>query len=133
MISVFGLWIREDVYFNIVAYSTAKSVKVIEYVGYNWYFNTKSISNTSQRGFNPDLNVVYVLDKIYQRIGNTQKVYSYFYVRYGIWYLLFSGRKASRDAFLKEYKRIFEWYEKMRYQKFPLFGKETKGDSFLQN
>ncbi len=106
------MWIREDVYFNIVAYSTAKSVKVIEYVGYNWYFNTKSISNTSQRGFNPDLNVVYVLDKIYQRIGNTQKVYSYFYVRYGIWYLLFSGRKASRDAFLKEYKRIFEWYEK---------------------
>lgn len=102
-ISFLDCGLGEDVYFNIVAYSTAKSVKVIEYVGYNWYFNTKSISNTSQRGFNPDLNVVYVLDKIYQRIGNTQKVYSYFYVRYGIWYLLFSGRKASRDAFLKEY------------------------------
>ena len=66
-ISFLDCGLGEDVYFNIVAYSTAKSVKVIEYVGYNWYFNTKSISNTSQRGFNPDLNVVYVLDKIYQR------------------------------------------------------------------
>ena len=74
-ISFLDCGLGEDVYFNIVAYSTAKSVKVIEYVGYNWYFNTKSISNTSQRGFNPDLNVVYVLDKIYQRIGNTQKVF----------------------------------------------------------
>ena len=69
---------------------------------------------------------------MYKRQGNTQKVYSYFYVRYGIWYLLFSGRKASRDAFLKEYKRIFEWYEKNAIpKKFPLFGKETKGDSFF--
>lgn len=122
----------EDVYFNVVAYSKTKSVKVIDYVGYNWYFNTKSVSNTSQRGFNPDLNVVHVLHNIYQRIGNSQVLYSYFYVRYGVWYLLFSGRKASSDAFLKEYKKIFGWYDQNRIQKrFPLFGKETKGDSFF--
>lgn len=41
----------EDVYFSLVAYAKTRKIKVVDYIGYNWYFNQKSVSNTSQRGF----------------------------------------------------------------------------------
>lgn len=121
----------EDVYFSLTAYACTDKIKIIDYIGYNWYFNAESVSNTSQKGFNASLNPVYLLQKIYDRIGNSKREYSYFYTRYGVWYLLFSGRNASLEAFLQEYKQIFKWYEQngIRTQ-FPLLGKATQGDSF---
>ena len=38
----------EDVFFNLKAMFVSKKIKIIEYIGYNWFFNTKSVSNTIQ-------------------------------------------------------------------------------------
>ena len=118
----------EDVYFSLVAYSCTDKIKVIDYIGYNWYFNTESVSNTSQKGFNEALDPLYLLEKIYERVGKEKAEYSYFYVRYGIWYLLFSGRNAKTDEFIREYKKILSWYELNEIRlKFPV-GKKTDGE-----
>lgn len=119
----------EDVYFSLVAYSLANNIKIVNEVGYNWYFNKESVSNTSQQGFNMQLDPLYLLGKIFERVGKREKEYDFFYVRYGIWYLLFSGKKAEKNVFLREYGRIFKWYEKHEIsEKFPIFGKSTKGE-----
>lgn len=121
----------EDVYFSIVAYSCTDKIKVIDYIGYNWYFNTKSVSNTSQKGFNPQLDPVYLLERIYQRVGIRKREYSYYYVRYGVWYLLFSGKNANKEEFLMEYRKIFLWYKTNSIEeKFPVFSKETEGEKY---
>lgn len=119
----------EDIYFSIVAYSCTNKIKTINYIGYNWYFNEESVSNTSQRGFNATLDPVYLLERIYQRVGTENEEYSYFYVRYGIWYLLFSGRNAQYNDFIREYYNIFSWYRKNDIkEKFPILSSKTKGE-----
>ena len=46
--------------------------------------------------------------------------------------VVFWQESIQRCIPFKEYNRIFEWYEKNAIpKKFPLFGKETKGDSFF--
>ena len=120
----------EDVYFSLLAYSCTDKIKIIDYIGYNWYFNNESVSNTSQKGFNKELDPVFLLNKIYERIGKKKEEYSYFYVRYGIWYLLFSGRYAESNDFVKEYKNLFSWYKSKEIKiKFPLLSKKTEGET----
>ena len=120
----------EDVYFSLLAYSCTDKIKIIDYIGYNWYFNNESVSNTSQKGFNKELDPVFLLNKIYERIGKKKEEYSYFYVRYGIWYLLFSGRYAESNDFVKEYKNLFSWYKSKEIKiKFPLLSKKTVGET----
>ena len=38
--------IGEDVYFNLQANSLTENIKIIDYTGYNWYYNGKSVTNT---------------------------------------------------------------------------------------
>ena len=38
--------IGEDVYFNLQANSLSENIKIIDYTGYNWYYNGKSVTNT---------------------------------------------------------------------------------------
>ena len=114
----------EDVYFSLVAYAKTRKIKVVDYIGYNWYFNQKSVSNTSQRGFSKELDPLYLLEKIYNEVGSGEILYSYYYIRYGIWYHLFSGRQSTKEKFLSEYKKLFLWYEKRNVPcKFPIFSR----------
>lgn len=103
--------IGEDIYFNFNAYTKTENINVIPYSGYNWWFNTKSISNTSQRGFNKNIDVCYLLNQLLDITGK-DGIYNYYYLRYAVWYLLFSGKNAKRDEFMMEYKKIFKWLKK---------------------
>ena len=119
----------EDVYFSIVAYSCTNKIKVIDYIGYNWYFNTKSVSNTSQKGFNIKLDPTYLLESIYKRVGKEKEEYTFFYIRYGIWYLLFSGKNAKKQAFMQEYSNLFSWYKMNDIKvRFPILKGKTRGE-----
>ena len=75
------------------------------------FFNEKSISNTSQRGFNPNIDIVYFLSHLLQVAGDSKYI-RYFIKRYYIWYLLFSGRAASSSSFMDQYRRIKQWISK---------------------
>lgn len=119
----------EDVYFSVMAYARTEKVEIIDYVGYNWYFNEKSVSNTSQKGISRELDPLYLLGKIYDKIGKGDRLFSYYYIRYGVWYLLFSGRRATQEEFITEYHRIFTWYrERGIPEKFPIFSRDIFGE-----
>lgn len=119
----------EDIYFSLVAYSKTKRIEIVEDTGYNWYYNEKSVSNTAQRGFNDELDELYLLNCIFDKVDCVNDFYNMFYVRYIIWYLLFSGRQANAKRFVKEYKRGFAWlYKKQIPLRFPIFSCKTKGE-----
>ncbi len=103
--------IGEDVYFNLQVFDKTKQIYTTNYIGYNWYFNDNSISNTSQRGFNKEVDILHLLDLIDEVVVNKNDYIQYFFYRYVIWYLLFSGRKSSSKEFILESKRYFNWLD----------------------
>ena len=109
-IQFFDYPIGEDVVFSLNAYNKTDKIKIIDYNGYNWFFNESSISNTSQRGFNPKIDIVYFLSQLKEVAGDSIYL-RYFIKRYYIWYLLFSGRSASSSEFMNQYRMIEEWIE----------------------
>ena len=44
--------IGEDVFFNIQAMLISDKIKIIDYIGYNWFYNEQSVSNTKQKNIN---------------------------------------------------------------------------------
>ena len=59
--------------------------------------------------------------------GNLTK---YFFYRYCVWYLLFSGRQATKAQFKSEYKRYAEWLkENGCYRTISPLSRMIKGES----
>lgn len=122
--------IGEDVYFNLSILAHNPRVKILKYIGYNWYFNSKSVSNTSQKGLSKDIDITYLLEKIDAQYIKRDELLNYYYIRYYIWYLLFSGRNSNSSRFMDEYKRIKDWYIKKNIQlNISPFSSKIKGES----
>lgn len=121
--------IGEDVYFNLDAYSKTDKIKILDYIGYNWYYNEESVSNTSQRGLEEVEQVINLLNKVYLLYENKNDLVNYFYVRYVVWYLLFSGKAASKDQFIIVSKQLFKWL-KMHdiHNKYKLLSSDIASD-----
>lgn len=113
--------IGEDIYFNLQANAMAKKVKVLEYVGYHWYLNTNSISNTMHKDIrnveiDKMLNASY--DKLKERNAITDKNYELlelYYFNFIIWVLQWTTQKTKFKEMAKEYDKLFKWLE----ERFP--------------
>lgn len=106
--------IGEDVYFSLNLYSRDIKITCFKYNGYNWFFNTKSVSNTSHRGFNKKIDITFLADRLldFNCDSNKEKEYLFYYIyKTFVWYLLFSGRNADNLSFMKEYHKMWEWYK----------------------
>ena len=103
--------IGEDVYFNLVAFAKNPKIQIIDYIGYNWFFNTKSVSNTSQRGLSKDIDIRVLLDKILIEYDKKDELIEYYFVRYFVWYMLFSGKKSSSKNFIEYYNVCKRWFK----------------------
>lgn len=122
--------IGEDVYYNLVAFSKNPKIEIMDYIGYNWFFNTKSVSNTSQRGLSKDVDIRVVLDKIVSEYTKRDKLMNYYLVRYFIWYMLFSGRKSSSENFMNYYKDCKIWFKQNQVKNnLSPFSNRLKGES----
>ena len=104
----FDYGIGEDITFNLAAYKTTDKIGLLDYKGYNWYYNNKSISNTSQRGFSPKIDILVLFSRILE-LGKPSELVVYYLKRYYVWYLLFSGRFSTDQEFIHQYIRIKEW------------------------
>ena len=104
----FDYGIGEDIIFNLAAYKATDKIGLLDYKGYNWYYNSQSISNTSQRGFSPKIDILVLFSKILE-LGKPSELEVYYLKRYYVWYLLFSGRTSSNQEFIHQYIRIKEW------------------------
>ena len=127
-IQFFDYPIGEDVIFTLTAYNLTDKIKVIDYNGYNWFFNERSISNTSQRGFNPEIDIIYFLSCLKEVAGDSEYI-KYYVKRYYIWYLLFSGKAASSKQFVEQHRRIQDWIRKENFRsKLTPFSKSVRGE-----
>ena len=102
----------EDVYFNLLAYSKNPRMKVIDDIGYYYDYNPTSLSNTLHKGFNEDVDILGLVTEINYDTFENQELNQYFIIRYLIWYLLYSGKNASKKDFMREYTKFFEWLSK---------------------
>lgn len=106
--------IGEDIYFNLVAMLFAKKVKIIDYVGYNWYYNRKSISSTKHKNFE-EVDVFMLLDSCYDELksrGLLEKNYElieFFFCRFVVWFLLYSCKGQNKKKITKIYGKLFKW------------------------
>lgn len=101
--------IGEDVYFTLALFLNNPKTTIINYKGYNWLYNDNSVSNTVQKGLNDKIDIIYFLNKIYTLNKNKDSYINYYIKRYYVWYLLFSGRGATREKFIKENEKIKRW------------------------
>jgi len=113
--------IGEDVYFNLQAISLTDKISIIDYGGYNWFYNEQSISNTEQKKAKDKANVIYLLDSCYNRlkeIGVIQKEeVEFYFIRYAVWHILFIGRNSKFEQLYSEFVKTFDWLKK----RFPAF------------
>ena len=121
--------IGEDVYFNIQAMLLSKKIKIINYIGYNWFFNTGSVSNTTQKNIS-NLQVFDLLNSCYnvtKKKNILDKNYEYlemYFIRYIVWFLLFSTKKVEYKVIKEKYNEIFNWLKERfpNYKKNKLLG-----------
>ena len=128
-IKFFSYSIGEDIIFNMDLYTLTDKIKVIDNSSYNWFYNTSSVSNTSQKVFNDDILVLFEKMKEHDQNEETK----YFIARYFIWYLLFSGRRATSGEFVQEYNKVKEWLLDNNYYHYLSFGKILKNESSFKN
>ena len=105
--------IGEDDYFSYICYLHTDKVGQVSYIGYNWYMNRGSVSNTRQYGLPRNCDLLYTLNKIneqYVAAGRRSALYDYAIYRRGVWHLLWSGAGASPERFLEEQKRFDDWF-----------------------
>lgn len=122
--------IGEDIYFNLQANAIAKKVKIIDYVGYNWYINTSSISNTTHKDIkkvevDKFLNLSY--DKLKEINGINEENYEYlelYYFNFIIWVLQWTTKTTKFKDMSKEYDKLFIWLKERfpNYRKNKLIG-----------
>ena len=120
----------EDVYFNLKAMFLSKKIKIVDYVGYNWFFNNQSVSNTTQKNIKK-LQVYELLNSCYDMLKqdnlleeNYEIIKTYF-TRYIIWLISFSTKRLPYKTISEEYDKLFKWLE----EKFPDY-KKNKMISF---
>lgn len=99
----------EDVYFNLMIYNKTKKIKIIDNIGYNYFYNKNSLSNTAHKGFKKEIKIIELLDLINVEESYNLELNQYYIIRYIIWYLLYSGRTASSSSFVEEYNKLFTW------------------------
>lgn len=99
----------EDVYFNLMIYNKTKKIKIIDNIGYNYFYNKNSLSNTAHKGFKKEIKIIELLNLINVEESYNLELNQYYIIRYIIWYLLYSGRTASSNAFVEEYNKLFTW------------------------
>ena len=130
--------IGEDNYFNLKAMFLTSNIKTISYIGYNWYFNTKSVSNTTQKNIK-QLQVFTLLNNCYdelERSGILEKKYDItktYFTRYIIWLILFSCKKLDFKTISTEYDKLFNWLNERfpDYKKYKTYNGEVSNIKFI--
>ncbi len=126
--------IGEDVYFNLKVYGITSKVLEIDYNGYNWYHNEKSISRSKQNKISKDINPFILLDRIIKECNfESKEIKDYIFTKYIIWYLLYASKKSKSDIINRVYKRSINWLNKndIEYKSNMYLKKSHKhGESF---
>ena len=105
--------ILEDLFFTIPSVSLAKEISVVRYCGYNWFFNSSSVSNTSQRT-SKGLEFEKAIDSICERLKGIDADFSlpvcrYLFDRLVVWFLLYTAQGDGMETALDNMLHYREW------------------------
>lgn len=133
--------IGEDIFFNIQAITISNKIGIIDYIGYNWFYNTQSVSNTLQKKFY-DVEAYTLLNESYRVMEqkkilqkeDEQEYIELFWFLFIIWLFIYTGKSLNYRELKKEYTKIFEWMRERfpKYKKNRLVGlTKLKGESLF--
>lgn len=110
----------EDIYLNIQAFFITSKINIINYIGYNWYYNEKSVSNTTQKNLKKAdifklLNSLYDSLKERNLIEKNYEEIEYCFIFYIFWFIFYSSKKQKFKDISKEYNKLFKWLK----ERFP--------------
>lgn len=130
--------IGEDMYFYLLAVFQTEKIKILDYVGYNWFYNIESVSNSKQKDFEK-LDVFNLLNSCYdslkekELIEKNYQIIELMFYRYIVWFLYFASKGHTRKERNLEYDKLFAWL-KERFPKYKsnklLRITQPKGDRF---
>ncbi|MDR0853080.1 MAG: glycosyltransferase [Clostridiales Family XIII bacterium] len=114
--------VGEDAVFCVKILASTDKIKCIQNTGYNWYYNEKSVSNTTQKRLTKSTSdsIIFLFRELYEidRAGKFENpLYEWFIVRAAIFYFLWSGRNSTYREFMDSFKSIFPEVERC-YPKF---------------
>lgn len=118
--------IGEDTYLCLLSVLTSNNMKVIDYVGYNWFINDESVSNTSQTNINK-VNVYKLLNSCYDEIikrnllDKNYEIIQAHFTRYSYWFIIYATFNSSFFTIRREYKKLFKWLS----ERFPNYKKSN--------
>ncbi len=108
--------IGEDIFFNLQAMLISNKIKILDYVGYNWFFNDESVSNSKQKNI-MNLQISNLLNSCYNILEeknilkNNYEILEYHFIRYIFWILSFSTKKLKYKEISMAYDELFNWLE----------------------
>ena len=107
----------EDIIFTAKEIKCSKnSYKIVNYIGYNWFINRKSVSSTTQSELSS--KKVEDIKNLFSKLGtiniNNDKIFEYYKIRTLVFYILFSGRNSSQEDFSYAEKKLFSDFQKKR-------------------
>ncbi|WP_455682830.1 glycosyltransferase family 2 protein [Thomasclavelia sp.] len=128
--------IGEDINFTIQAVSLTNKIKIIDYVGYNWYYNDESISNTAHKSLSNGLQFNYLLNSIYDKLTEKNiemdELIEYYFIKLNVWYMLYATRKTPYKLVKSTFNENMNWLRKRfpKYNKNKYLGiKKIKGET----
>lgn len=105
--------IGEDIYFTIQAVLMTNKIKIIDYVGYNWFYNELSVSNTAHKNLHNDLQFDYLLDKLYTKLYGANycdnEYVEYYFIKLIVWFMLYSTKGVEFSLISSTLKKNFDW------------------------
>ena len=109
--------IGDDVYFNFNAMTFTNKIKIINYIGYNWYYNEKSVSNVAHRKMSDKLEFNLMLDNCFEIMNNKKfinknyEILEFCFLKQIIWYLFYSSKNVNYDYIIRKYKELIKWMD----------------------
>ena len=108
-IVLFANSIGEDIPFTLRENALAKKSVVIDYIGYNWFINEKSVTHTIQTGLERNIKGIRNLLEEIHLTKVEDPLFEYIVIKTVIYLLLACGRVDTSVVFIKYYKELFIW------------------------
>ena len=116
-IGFFDNKIGEDVVFSIHEATSGGKYSFVKYVGYNWYLNEESVSETEHKGFYENIGLFNFLEKLGGFDYGDKRIEEYFVLKSAFYYLMHSGRDSAPEKYKEAYSEIMGWIE----ERYPAF------------
>lgn len=104
--------IGEDIFFTMQAVTLTDRIKIISYVGYNWFYNEESVSNTKHKAMT-GLSFEFLLHTLYQRLAVNQRLddeyIEYYFIKLIVWFFMYTAKGTDYEVVIREKNKYLNW------------------------